>query len=152
MAARSFQYSIRRLLVVVAGSALVLGAACGAPARWLLVGLCVALVAFAAALTLFWFVPLLGYAAALGLARGVARVPFRVRRSLFERRLGRLRPGNSSVRVRSLLGLPGRVDGFGDRIYWSYRVAGRRYTVSLDPRRLLATYSNGLARDLRRAG
>jgi hypothetical protein len=150
MAARPFQYSIRRLLGVVAGIALVLGAASGAPARWLLMGLCVALV-FLAAILLLCFAPLLGYAAALGLARGVARVPFRVRRSLFERRLGRLRPGNSFHRVCSLLGAPGRIDGFGDRIYWSYRVAGRRYTVSLDPRRLVATYCNGLAHPLRRA-
>jgi hypothetical protein len=75
----------------------------------------------------------------------MVRLPITVRQYFFEWRMARLRRGNPSQRVRRLLGVPARVDGFGDRLYWSYRVAGQRYTVSLDPRRVLGKYSNGMS-------
>ena len=92
----------------------------------------------------------LGAADAGQCALWLIRSPLLARQVLFERRLKRIRPGTTSQFVRSVLGAPARVDGFGDRLYWSYRIAGQRYTVSFDPRRLVAKYSNGLARDLPR--
>lgn len=149
MQKRALQFELWQALVFVTCVALVLGAAFDEFPRQMVT---VAAGGFAVT-TLAWLVWLFG---TIPLAEtpggenwigGVARFPFRVRAWRFERRLSRLRRGNPSNWVRSVLGSPPRVEGFGDRLYWSYRVGGRRYTVSFDPRRLLATYSNGLAPD-----
>ena len=152
MAPWRFQYRLSDLLLLVACVALVLGAVLGELVRLVL------FVASLMTLGIAVFVLVgLGVVALGALAEAVvrwvywmSRLPFRLRQLLFERRWARLRPGQPSERVRGLLGIPRRVDGFGDRLYWSYRVAGRRYTVSFDPRNLVARYSNGLARDLPR--
>jgi hypothetical protein len=146
MVMERFQYRLWTLHVVVACAALVLGAALGGLARVVIVAsglFFVALMTAAFACVLV--------AAATAITRGMiqfARIPGRARQAAFEWRLARIRPGNTSHLVRRVLGAPARVDGFGDRLYWSYRIAGRRYTVSFDPRRLVAKYSNGLARDV----
>ena len=145
-----FQFRLWTLHVVVACVALVLGAAHGDFVRWLLMATSVAFVAaMAVGLLCVGVVFLLQGAAEAGrCAWWLVRSPVLARQVLFERRLKRIRPGNTSQFVRHVLGSPVRVDGFGDRLYWSYRIAGQRYTVSFDPRRLVAKYSNGLARDL----
>ena len=150
MSERPFQYRLLDLHVAVACVALVLGAAMGGIARMLLVcASAVFVVLMAGGLASLAVVFLFeGAAEAWCWACWFGRLPFLIRQVLFERRLARVRPGQTSERVQSLLGSPWRVDGFGDRLYWSYRVAGQRYTVSFDPRRLVAKYSNGLARDL----
>lgn len=150
MSRERFQFRLWTLHVVVACVALVLGAAHGDLVRMLLTATSVVFVAaMAVGLLCVGVVFLFQGAAEAGLcARWLVRSPVLARQVLFERRLKRIRPGNSSQFVRSILGAPARVDGFGDRLYWSYRIAGQRYTVSFDPRRLVAKYSNGLARDL----
>ena len=146
MPRQKFQYSLWDLILLVASAALVLGLACGRMVRS--VAAFAIAVLLGAALAWLGIVLLLeGAVAARRWAGLLVRLPFRARQLWFERRLGRLRPGAATQWVRSLLGVPRRVDGFGDRLYWSYRVAGHRYTVALDPRKLVATYSNGLARD-----
>lgn len=145
-----FQYRLWSLHVAVACVALVLGAAQGGIARVLLL---VASAAFVAGMSVWLFCAMVifliyGAAAAGRWTMWLGQVPGLARQLLFERRLSRVRPGNTVQFVRRLLGSPARVDGFGDRLYWSYRVAGHRYTVSFDPRRLVAKYSNGLARDV----
>jgi hypothetical protein len=149
MPRHAFQYRIGDLLWVVTCVALILGAAQGWLARGLLIAASFGLVLLATLMIAYsgltWLFHRTG--AAAHLAAGVARLPSRARQLYFERRLSRLRPGHSALRVRSLLGSPVRIDGFGDRLYWSYRVAGRRYTISLDPRRLVSTYSNRLSPD-----
>jgi hypothetical protein len=152
MAKTSFQYRLWDLMLVVASAALVLGAARGEMARQVLIvaSLATVLVVGAGLMWLAFVLVFEGAAAARQWAWTLARLPFRLRQLLFERRLARLRPGHPAQRVRRLLGSPRKVEGFGDRLYWSYRIAGRRYTVSFDPRKLVATYSGGLARDLPR--
>lgn len=152
MATRRLQYRLWELLAIIAGVALVLGSARGGFARTLLIGACQLFVVFSVGYLASVAVVSLGgdSSAAIRWTGQCARLPLRLWQARFERRLSRLRPGNSSQIVRQLLGSPKRVDGFGDRLYWSYRVAGQRYTVSFDPRRLVATYSNGLAADPRR--
>ena len=150
MSQARFQFRLWTLHLVVACVALVLGAAQGDLVRVLLM---VTSVVFVAAMAIgllgvgivFLF---LGAAEAGQCAWWLVRSPVLARQVLFERRLKRIRPGTTSQFVRSVLGAPSRVDGFGDRLYWSYRIAGRRYTLSFDPRRLVANYSNGLARDM----
>ncbi len=151
MSKERFQFRLLTLHVAVACAALVLGAAHGGLARVLLIAGCFAfvaavVVAMGCVLVVFAFQ---GAVAAGRLSLWLVRLPLLARRSIFERRLARIRPGNTCQAVHHLLGAPGRVDGFGDRLYWSYRVAGQRYTVSFDPRRLVAKYSNGLTRDVR---
>ena len=145
-----FQFRLWTLHVAVACVALVLGAAYGDLVRVLLMATSVAFVAaMAVGLVCVGVVFLFQGAAAAGqCARWLVHVPVLARQVIFERRLKRIRPGNTSQFVRSVLGAPARIEGFGDRLYWSYRIAGQRYTVSFDPRRLVAKYSNGLARDL----
>ena len=145
----SFQFSLWSMHVAVACVALVLGAALSGPVRLLIVCLSFGFVLLmGGAFVCVGLVFVLDGAKSAGhLAEWLVRSPLLVRQYFFERRLARLRPGNSSQRVRNLLGSPIRVEGFGDRLYWSYRIAGQRYTVSLDPRRLVAKYSNGLTRD-----
>ena len=147
-----FQYRLSDLMLLVACVGFVLGVVVGGVAHVvLLVATSCVLVCSVVALASLAVVGLCaGTEAAMRGAFWIARSPFRLRQLLFERRWSRLRPGQSSQRVRGLLGVPRRVDGFGDRLYWSYRVAGQRYTVSLDPRKLVSRYSNGLARDLPR--
>ena len=145
-----FQFRLWTLHVAVACVALVLGAAYGDLVRVLLMVTSVVFVAamaigLACVVVVFMF---MGAADAGQCALWLIRSPLLARQVLFERRLKRIRPGTTSQFVRSVLGAPARVDGFGDRLYWSYRIAGQRYTVSFDPRRLVAKYSNGLARDL----
>jgi hypothetical protein len=145
-----FQYRLWNLHVAVACVALVLGAALGGLAR---VVLTVASVVFVGLMTVGLFCVLVlfmfyGTVSAARCAFRIGLLPLWARQVVFERRLARIRPGNTSHLVRRLLGAPARVDGFGDRLYWSYRVAGQRYTVSFDPRRLVAKYSNGLTRDV----
>jgi hypothetical protein len=150
MRTEHFQYRLWSLHVTVACVALVLGAALGGLARVVLALSSLIFVAVMAAALLCGLLVILCYGAA-AITRGVVRVgqlPVSARQVVFERRLARIRPGNTSQLVRRLLGAPARVDGFGDRLYWSYRMGGRRYTVSFDPRRLVAKYTNGLARDL----
>jgi hypothetical protein len=146
----SFQYRLWLLHVAVACVALVLGSALGGLARVFLAVSSVVFIAFMVSLLLCSAVMLIGpgAAAATRCAYSIGRLPLRARQAVFERRLARIRPGNTSGLVRRMLGAPASVAGFGDRLYWSYRVAGRRYTVSFDPRRLVAKYSNGLARDI----
>jgi hypothetical protein len=145
-----FQFRLWTLHLVVACVALVLGAAHGDVVRVLLMVTSGAYVAaMAVGLICVGIVFLFQGAAEAGqCAWWLVRCPALARQVLFERRLKRIRPGTTSQFVRSVLGAPARVDGFGDRLYWSYRIAGQRYTVSFDPRRLVAKYSNGLARDL----
>ena len=144
-----FQYRLSDLLLLVAVVALVLGVVLSGLVRLVLSSL-----ALVVAVLILVAAGVVGLSAAAAVAIGwvywIARSPVRLRQLLFERRWARLRPGQSSQRVRGLLGAPRRVDGFGDRLYWSYRVAGQRYTISFDPRKLVARYSNGLARDLYR--
>ena len=150
MSQGQFQFRLWTLHVAVACVALVLGAAFGDLVRVVLMVTCVGFVA-AMAIGLFCVGVVFvfqGAADAGQCAVWLIRVPLCARQALFERRLRRIRPGTTSQCVRSVLGAPARVDGFGDRLYWSYRIAGQRYTVSFDPRRLVAKYSNGLARDL----
>jgi hypothetical protein len=148
---RPFQFGLWTLHLLVLAVACVLGVAQGPVTRAIVVGTCGLLVLFIACwLACFAVVFLLsGGAEARQSVEWVRRAPLRVYQSLFERRLAGLRLGARSQRVRRALGRPLRIDGFGDRLYWSYRVAGHRYAVSLDPRRLAAKYSNGLARDVR---
>ena len=143
MAERPIQFRLWNLLLVVACSALILGAARGAPARVLLVAGSVAVVLLApAVLASLCLLHAPGATVAgVRLVRAVVGLPWSLRQRQFERRLARLRPGTSFRRVQKLLGSPARVDGFGDRTYWCYKVAGRRYAVSLDPRKLVTTYS-----------
>ena len=145
-----FQFQLWTLHVAVACVALVLGAAHGDLVRVLLAATSLAFVAAMAFGLLCVAVVFLfqGASEAGQCALWLVRSPLLARQVLFERRLKRIRPGTTSQFVRSVLGAPARVDGFGDRLYWSYRIAGQRYTVSFDPRRLVAKYSNGLARDL----
>ena len=150
MSDQRFQFPLWLLHVAVACVALVLGASQGRLVRVLLVVCSAAFVVamalgFAAVAAVFM---IRGAVAAGRLTLWFVRTPVLARQVLFERRLARIRPGNSSQSVRRVLGAPWRVDGFGDRLYWSYRIAGQRYTVSFDPRRLVAKYSNGLARDV----
>jgi hypothetical protein len=147
-----FQFQLWTLHVAVACVALVLGAAHGDLVRVLLtVASLVFVAAMAIGLVCVAVVFLVWGASEAGqCAWWLIRSPLLARQALFERRLKRIRPGTTSQCVRSVLGAPARVDGFGDRLYWSYRIAGQRYTVSFDPRRLVAKYSNGLARDLPR--
>ena len=150
MQVERFQYRLLSLHVVVACVALILGAALGGLARQVLVVSGLMFILFMAAVWICVCV-VVAYYGAIGVTRlvvGIGRIPMLARKVSFERRLARIRPGNTSHLVRRLLGAPARVDGFGDRLYWSYRIAGRRYTVSFDPRRLVAKYSNGLARDV----
>jgi hypothetical protein len=150
MSDRQFQYRLWTLHVAIACVALVLGAAMGGLARvvlavsGLIFVLSMAGVLFCGLVVLAWYWAV----AAARCAGRIGRLPMLARQAVFERRLARIRPGNTSHVVRRLLGAPARVDGFGDRLYWSYRMGGRRYTVSFDPRRLVAKYSNGLARDV----
>jgi hypothetical protein len=150
MSERAFQYRLRDLHVAVACVALVLGAAVGGLARVLLVSASAIFVVLMAGALLCLAVVFLfeGAGEAWRWTCWSGRLPFWIRQAWFERRLARVRPGQTSQRVKRMLGTPWRVDGFGDRLYWSYRVSGQRYTVSFDPRRLVAKYSNGLARDL----
>src|SRR5262245_27402314 len=149
MRVERFQYRLWSLHVVVACVALILGAALGGLARDAIVisGLLFILLMAAGLICVCAAVACQGVVMALRLVLAMARIPTLARKATFEWRLARIRPGNTSHLVRRLLGAPARVDGFGDRLYWSYRIADRRYTVSFDPRRLVAKYSNGLARD-----
>jgi hypothetical protein len=146
-----YQFSLWALHVGVAAVAIVLGAMLGGPVRLLIA--CAsgafALVMFGCLLWLFGVAMLEGAPTAWQWACRLVRSPSVVRQMFFEWRMRRLHRGNPSRRVRRWLGAPRRVDGFGDRLYWSYRIAGQRYTVSLDPRRVLTTYSNGLSPDVR---
>ena len=137
-----FQFGLGHVLLMVACVAFVLGAAQGSIARDFILGCSMGVVLLAPAVLLLVTVALGREAAAAGV-----RIPGKLRRGMFQRKLARLRPGVSSHRVRTLLGSPARVDGFGDRTYWCYKIAGQRFVVSLDPRKLVATYSNGLSRD-----
>jgi hypothetical protein len=145
-----FQYRLWSLHVVVACVALVLGAGLGGLARHALVVSGVLFIALMATgfLGVCAVITCYGAVVATRSGFGIVLIPTLARQAAFEWRLARIRPGNPSHLVRRKLGAPARVDGFGDRLYWSYRIAGRRYTVSFDPRRLVAKYSNGLARDL----
>ncbi len=147
---RRIQFTLWTVHVAIACVAIALGVALGGPARALVVvttGV-FALVMLAGVTWLGGVFLLEGAAAAWQWARWAARLPFMARQALFSRRMARLRLGNPAQRVRRVLGTPWRVDGFGDRLYWSYRVGGQRYMVSLDPRRVAAKYSNGLSRDV----
>src|SRR2546422_553270 len=105
---RPFQYRLWDLLLVVACAALVLGVAQGGPARVFLIGasLAVILVSVLYLAILSVVLVLEGSGTATQWACWTVRLPFRVRQMLFERRLARLRPGNSSQQVRGLLGRP----------------------------------------------
>jgi hypothetical protein len=144
---QSFQFGLWTLHFLVLAVACVLGAAQGQATRAIVVAAC----GLAVLLIACWLAVCLvaGAAQASRSVAWVGRAPFRLFQLLFERRLAGLRMGTPSTRVRRTLGRPARIDGFGDRLYWSYRVAGNRYAVSLDPRKLAAKYSNGLARDVR---
>ena len=137
---RPFQYWLRHLVLLIAAVGLVLGAARGALARVLLVTASVAVVGASFALLGYILIELLraGPSGAVGAADWVARLPGNLRQRRFERRLAQLRRGFSSKRILALLGPPARIQGFGDRIYWSYEIADQCYTVSLDPKKLVA--------------
>jgi hypothetical protein len=129
-------------LALVAVCAVVFSAVTGGVGRSIL----------AAAAIGFVIVGALGAAVGVGALmwplRLLARVPGQVRHAWFERNWAQLARGQWASVVQRALGRPQRIDGWGDRTYWSYHVAGRRYVVALDPRRLIHKYSNGLARDL----
>ncbi len=152
-----FQFGLWTLQLLLLAVACVLGVTQSQFARAIVVGACllVLLTGLLVLLTACWLACLAVVFIAADAAEArrcvasVGRAPFRVYQLLFERRLARLRMGAPARRVRRVLGRPARIDGFGDRLYWSYRIAGHRYAVSLDPRRLAAKYSNGLARDVR---
>src|SRR5437867_1682498 len=106
MALGRLQYRLSDLLLFVAGVALFLGAVLGELVRLVIAVVGLSTLAVAVMVLLGLGVVGLG-AAAEAAIRGVywiARSPFRMRQLLFERRWARLRPGQSSQRVRGMLG------------------------------------------------
>lgn len=136
------------MLLAVGLSAIVFAAAVGGPTRLVLA---IGAAAFIVLCTVVGTGVLLVVAGGLTAARlspqhvvRAATLPYRV---WFRARWGRLMPGQRQTSIQRLLGRPTRIHGFGDRLYWSYHVAGEQFVVALDPRRLIAKYGDGLSRD-----
>jgi len=154
MNGRRIQFGLWSLHVAVALVAVALGAVLGGPVRAAIIAASIvfALAMLACMIGIAWLFLIEGGATAWEWLCWLVRLPMLARQRLFERKLARLRRGNPSDRVRRLLGSPRRVDGFGDRLYWSYSIAGERYMVSLDPRRFVHTYSSRLRREVHLQG